>query len=49
MRGIPSVLMARSEAVLRETSVPISDQSRYKQWQQYFLDFCEKYHVSESQ
>ena len=48
MRIIPFALLAQFEVILRDKAVPNNAHGVYKKWLRYYLDFCQKYHFSES-
>jgi integron integrase len=48
MRSIPSALLTQFEVGLQDTAVPNNAHASYKKWLRFYLDFCEKYHLSES-
>ena len=44
MVHVPAHIVARCDAMLRETSVPPTHHPQYKKWLRFYLDFCHTYH-----
>ena len=48
MLPIPSDILTQYEAVLKKRAVPESSHKEYKKWLRYYLDFCGKYPLPDS-
>ncbi len=48
MQPIPSDILTQFEAVLKKKAVPESSHKEYKKWLRYYLDFCGKYPLPDS-
>ncbi len=48
MLPIPSDILTQFEAVLKKRAVPESSHKEYKKWLRYYLDFCGKYPLPDS-
>jgi len=47
MLTIPSALQSKYEQLLRNKAIPNNLFGLYKKWLRYYLDFCQKYHLSD--
>jgi site-specific recombinase XerD len=45
MLNIPPDLLGRFVTVLEERGVPLAQNSYYKKWLRYYVDFCDKYRL----
>ena len=48
MQPVPSDILTQFEAVLKKGTVPYSSHKEYKKWLRYYLDFCGKYPLPDS-
>jgi hypothetical protein len=49
MQPIPDDILRQFNAVLEQKAVPSSLRDDYRKWLRYYLDFCSKYPVPDSQ
>ena len=49
MQSVPAPILTRFEAILEKRAVAPIQRADYKKWLRYFLDFCAKCPVPETQ
>ena len=49
MLAIPPAIQAQFEGLLRGRMAPVNAHSSYLKWLRFYLDFCRKYQLSQTQ
>ena len=49
MLAIPSWLQTEYRAWLRNLAIPMNQHGFFMKWLRYYLDFCQKYHMVDSE